>query len=437
MTTTTDRLLSLDVFRGLTVAGMILVNDPGSWNTVFSPLLHAEWHGCTPTDLVFPFFLFIVGVSITFSFGKQLAKGKSRGEVFRKASIRALILFGIGLFLAAFPFFGGREELTGTRSIVFFILLAWLILATLIKEIVSQEKSLRTYSPQTQRLWVYILLGSLLAFVVVGFPYFDFSHLRIPGVLQRIALGFFFTGMIYLYLPGWRNQLILLGIILVAYWILMTLVPVPDGNAPNLDAETNLGAWLDRTILGTEHLWSQAKTWDPEGILSTLPAIGNGILGLMTGYILQSKREAGEKTAWIFVAGSACIFFGLFWDLSFPINKKIWTSSYVLYTSGLGMTVLAMCYWLIDVKGYKAWTPFFLAFGTNAITAYVASSLLAKTLIYAKTSSGDSWWSAIYDTAFASWMNPYVASLMFAICFVLVCWLLVLYLYRNRIYVKV
>ena len=435
--TTNDRLLSLDIFRGLTVAGMILVNDPGSWNTVFSPLLHAEWHGCTPTDLVFPFFLFIVGVSITYSFGKQLAKGRSKASILGKASIRALILFGLGLFLAAFPFFGGRDSLTGSRSIIFFVLLGLLILATLMRQVVSQEKALVSFSSQTQRLWDYALLGIFIAFVVVGFPYFDFSHLRIPGVLQRIALGFFFSGLIYLYVPGWKNQLILLGSILILYWIIMNYIPIPGGGAPSLEAESNLGAWLDRTLLGSNHLWSQAKTWDPEGILSTLPAIGTGILGLLCGHLLQAQTDPREKTAWLFIMGSACVFLGLFWNLSFPINKKIWTSSYVLYSGGLAMYVLGICYWFADVKGFTKWSPFFVAFGTNAITAYVASALLAKTLIYAKTPSGDSWWSWTYETLFTSWLEPYTASLFFAICFVLVIWLPIRYLNKKRIFVKV
>jgi len=435
MSSSSGRLLSLDVFRGITIAGMILVNDPGSWNTVYTPLLHADWHGITPTDLVFPFFLFIVGVSITYSFRKQLLAGRSKMGIMGKSSRRSLVIFLLGLFLSGFPFFGG-SEIQGTREMIYLILLGITIMATLIREIVYQEKSLITYGTQTRKIWSYVLLISAASTFILIFPYADLSNLRIPGVLQRIALVFFFCSWIYLY-SGWRNQALILSVLLLSYWILMTFVPVPGVGDPNLEPETNLGAWLDRTLLGSNHLWSQSKVWDPEGILSTIPAIGTGISGMLTGFLLQSRQKPSEITSWMFVAGSLFLVLGLSWDMIFPINKKLWTSSYVLYTGGLGMYFLAICYWLIDIKGYRKWTPFFEAYGRNPITAYVASSLLAKILLTAQTAEGDTVWSWIYDHIFLSWMGPYNASLLFAISFVIVIWIPIWYFYKQRIIIKV
>ncbi len=429
------RLLSLDVFRGITIAGMILVNDPGSWNHVYAPLLHADWHGITPTDLVFPFFLFIVGVSISFSFNKQLQFGKSKTGIVAKASKRSLIIFLLGLFLAGFPFFWGRE-IEGGREILYFVFLAIAILGILIREVVHQEKSKHTYGATTKKIWTVIPIIAAVGAIICIFPYANLSTLRIPGVLQRIALVFFFCSWIYLYF-GWRNQILLLGLLLLGYWMLMSVVPVPGVGAPNLEPETNLGAWLDRTLLGTQHLWSQSKVWDPEGLLSTIPAIGTGIIGMLTGYMLQSKLKSAEITSWIFVLGSLSLFLGLAWDLVFPINKKLWTSSYVLYTGGLGMYLLAICYWLIDVKSYNKWTPFFEAFGRNPITAYVASALLAKILLYTHVSNGQTAWAWIYEQVFRSWLGPYNASLLFAITFVIVIWVPIWYFYKQRIIIKV
>ena len=433
--TKNKRLISLDVFRGLTIAGMILVNDPGSWQTVYAPLLHAEWHGCTPTDLVFPFFVFIVGISITFSLKGQLQKGKTKPQIIQKVLIRGLIIFGLGLFLSAFPFFGGRDR-PPSQQTIFLVLLSLLMVSVVIKEIVKQENALLKFDSKARKIWTYIPLALLLGAIIAGWGYFDFSHQRIPGVLQRIALCFIFSALIFLF-TNWRQQIAILAILLVGYWALMTLVPVPGIGPANLEPETNLGAWLDRVVIGSNHLYSQTKVWDPEGLLSTIPAIGNGIMGLLVGAILQSRQKGSEITSVLFVFGSIAIFLGLFWDLVFPINKKIWTSSYVLYTAGIGTTILAILYWLIDVKAYKKNLSFLLAYGMNAITAYALSSILAKTLIYSKTSSGDSFWSWTYDHLFLSWLGPYNASLLFAICFVIVVWLPIYWLYKQRIIIKV
>lgn len=371
----TQRLLALDIFRGITIAGMILVNTPGSWEYVYPPLLHADWHGATPTDWVFPFFLFIVGIAIPLALGRRLDAGANRQQIMLKILRRTLIIFGLGLFLAAFP-------------------------------------------------------------------KFDFPNLRIPGVLQRIALVYFCCSLIFVYVRDWRSQAWISAGLLLLYWALMTIVPVPDGNPPNLQPETNLGAWLDRTILGTKHLWKQAVTWDPEGILSTMPAIVTGMLGVFTGLWLKTERTHYEKLTGIFGAGVILLALGLIWNVAFPINKKIWTSSYVLYVGGIALLFLGIVYWVVDVLGYRRWTKPFIVYGTNALFAYFMSSFLVKlsALIQIPTANGESeslmsWiYTNIFEPTFAS---PYNASLAFALAYVLLILGLTWILYWRKIFIKV
>ncbi|MGA0557634.1 acyltransferase family protein [Larkinella sp. VNQ87] len=364
----TSRLLSLDTFRGITVAAMILVNNPGDWGHIYAPLGHAKWHGWTPTDLIFPFFLFIVGVSISYAL-----QNKERAGLVGKIVRRSLILFGLGLFLNLFP-------------------------------------------------------------------KFDFTTVRIPGVLQRIALVYLACSLIYLKTDT-RTQGWLIGMLLVGYWLLMTVVPVPDFGPPNLEPETNLGAWLDRTLLGG-HLWKTAKVWDPEGILSTLPAIATGLSGILAGALLKSDRPEAEKTAWLFVAGCFSLLGAYVWNGFFPINKSLWTSSFVLLTSGLALQALALCYWLIDVQGYRRWTKPFVAFGVNAITVFFLSGLIPRILNLIKVQQPDGsevgakeW---LYQTFFVPYFDsPYNASLAGALTFVLI-WFGILYgMYQKKIIIKV
>jgi predicted acyltransferase len=361
------RLVSLDVLRGLTIAGMILVNDPGSWEYVYAPLLHAEWHGCTPTDLVFPFFLFMVGVAISIALGKRIATGADTKALAFKIIKRSAIIFLIGLLLS-------------------------------------------------------------------GFPSYDLSSIRIPGVLQRIALVYLFCSLIFIN-TTWIGQLRWAVSLLVVYWFLMNFIPVPGVGAPNLDPTTNLGAWLDNLLLHG-HLWSQTKVWDPEGILGTIPAISTGLSGILVGHLLKSNLTEERKVIWLFIAGAISIVLALLWDLSFPINKPLWTSSYVLYTSGIAMQCLAVCYWFIDVLEYKKWTTPWVAFGVNALSAYVLSGLLARLLGIIKIGdqSLKGW---IFDHFFISWMDPYTASLAFAIVFVLCLFIPSWLLYKRGIIIKV
>ena len=368
---TSERLYSLDVFRGITVAAMILVNNPGSWESVYPPLLHAHWNGCTPTDLIFPFFLFIVGVSIHFAYQTQLTSGLSQ-KLFLKILKRTLIIFLLGIFLSLFP-------------------------------------------------------------------KFNFSVVRIPGVLQRISLVFFLCSLLY-FKTNWLAQIRVALILLVGYFILMTMVPVPGFGPANLEPETNLGAWLDRLLL-SGHLWAQSKTWDPEGLLSTVPAVATGILGMLTGKLFSTVKEPAEKTTWLFFIGTILILLGLAWGMAFPINKSLWTSSFVLYTAGIAMQFLAGLYWLIDVQGFKKWSTPFIYYGTNAIFVFVASGLLAKILIRSKVVIEEgmeiSLWSYLYQNLYASWLSPYNASLLFAITLVSFFLVLLRWMYKKKIFVKV
>lgn len=369
-----ERLVSLDVFRGLTVAAMLLVNNPGTWSHVYDPLEHAPWHGWTPTDLIFPFFLFIVGVAMAFSFAGQLARGAGRGELMRRAARRSAILFGLGLALTAFPYYT-----------------------------------------------------------------VDLATLRIPGVLQRIGLAFLLASAVVLFARP-RVQAGVAAALLLGYWAAMSWVPVPGFGAGDLSPEGNVAAWVDRSILGTNHLWATAKTWDPEGLLSTLPAVATVLLGVFTGRWLRAPRPAAERLAGMFLAGNAALLVGLAWDAVFPINKNLWTSSYTVFTAGMALHALAVCYWAVDVRGWRRPAMPFVWFGTNAIAAFFLSGVMARLLNLVTVGGGaepislKTW---IFEGAFASWLPPVEASLAFAVCFVLFWTGVTGLMYRRGIFFKV
>ncbi len=429
-----NRLVSLDVFRGLTIAGMILVNNPGNWSTVYPPLLHADWHGCTPTDLVFPFFLFIVGVSISFSLAKRKAQDEHLGPIYRKVLRRTLLIFGWGLLLASFPYFGFKARYPDWTAVHYlhFFLLGSALLVIVYRESLPQ-------AAVSRKLFLYIFLSIAGAMCILGFFLYDFSSLRIPGVLQRIALVYGIVAVLFLRLNA--QQLLICGIgLLLLYWALMTLVPVPGGLSPNLEPETNLGAWLDRLLL-SGHLWSQSRTWDPEGLLSTLPAIVTGISGVLTGLWLKTPKGNFEKVSGLLVAGTLLVAVGLIWDLSFPINKKIWTSSYVVYTSGIALLFLGVIYWLVDIHAYRKWAWPFVVYGMNALFVYILSGMLAKLMYYIRWegSGGElitlqGW---IYEHGYLAIFSDYNASLAYAITNVLVLWLVAWWLYHKHIFIKV
>jgi predicted acyltransferase len=366
------RMLSLDVFRGMTIAGMILVNNPGDWGSIYAPLEHASWHGWTPTDLVFPFFLFIVGVSITLALSRRAEGAGSKRDLYVKIVRRSLIIFALGLFLG-------------------------------------------------------------------GFPSFDLSIIRIPGVLQRIAVCYLVASVIFLN-TDWRKQVYIAVALLLGYWALMTLVPVPGYGPGDLSSkEWNLAAYVDRAVFGN-HVWRFAKVYDPEGLLSTLPAIATTLAGMLTGHLLRSRREPFEKVSAMFVAGAACAVAGWAWHYWFPINKALWTSSYVLFTAGLALELLAVCYWLVDLKGYKRWALPFIVFGTNALILYFLAELCANLISiisFNRAGVAVPLQTLLYENLFASWAAPKNASLAYAVCTVLF-WLGVMtVLYRRRIFIKV
>jgi len=367
------RLLFLDVFRGLTVAGMVLVNNPGSWAHIYWPLEHAEWNGWTPTDLIFPFFLFIVGVAIPLAFGKRVERGDSRRALFLKVLYRSAIIFLLGEFLA-------------------------------------------------------------------GFPYFHLSTIRIPGVLQRIAVCYFFASIIYLTTRP-RTAAIIAIALLIIYWLLMTHVAAPGYYVGDLSKEGSLASYIDRVIFGP-HIWKQGKVYDPEGLLSTMGALATTLFGVLTGNYLRDKTKTPiERVAHMFIAGVFCVIVGWIWNAWFPINKSLWTSSYVFFTAGLALQFLALCYWLIDIQGYKRWTKPFVIFGVNAIVLFVGTGVMARLMGLIKFSRPDgtaqSLQGLIYNNAFASWLPPNRASLAFAISFILL-WLFFMWLFfRKNVIIKV
>lgn len=375
-----SRLLSLDAFRGFTVAGMLLVNNPGDWGAIYRPFAHADWNGCTFADLIFPFFLFISGVSITFALSSGKEDPQKHAALIKKIIKRAVILFALGIVLAFIP-------------------------------------------------------------LVLSDPAEAFRTFRIPGILQRIAVVYLISSLIFLK-TNWKTQSVLFVLILIVYWAIMTKVSVPGFGAANLEKETNIGAWLDRTILTENHLWKLSKTWDPEGILGTLPSIATAISGLLTALWLRLKtiREMRKITSMI-IAGIILAITGYLWGLSFPINKSLWTSSYVLFTSGLALIVFASFYFIIDLKGYNKWSTPLLAYGTNAITAFFTSMLAAKLLNAVPMSNPDGsntnlkgW---LYDNFFSPYFSPYNASLAFALAFVLL-WLTFLWwMYSRKIIIKI
>jgi len=363
-----ERLLSLDAFRGATIAGMILVNNSGDYSNTWWPLLHQPWHGWTPTDLIFPFFLFMVGMSLVFS----------RRIGFRPALWRAVKL---------------------------------------------------------------VLLGLVANFATGGFT----LPLRWAGVLQRIGLC---------YLAAWaakrslkpRGQAVLAALLLVGYWGVMKHVVGPESFAPNLDLQTNLSAQVDRVFL-SGHLYRWTKTWDPEGVLSTFPALATALLGLLTGEWLRSGRKAETKAAGFVVGGILILALAVLWGeaapswLLFPVNKNLWSPSFVLLTAGLAAALFGLTWWVVDVRGVRGWTSPFVTYGKNAIAVYVGSELLASTWNAIHWAGADgvvrSLQERMHEILFASWLPPMLAAFAFAFANVVLWWAAARGMDRRGIYLKV
>ena len=354
------RLLSLDFFRGITIIAMIIVNSPGSWSYVYNPLKHAEWHGATPTDLIFPFFLFIVGVSISLSFNK--IKNNFNRNIYHKIFRRSIIIFLLGIFLSLFPDF-------------------------------------------------------------------DFYNLRFVGVLQRIALVYLICSVMYLNLNF--ILLIITGfIILIFYWILMMFIPFDGNLAGTIEPGINFAAWIDSFIVPGR---MYVTTWDPEGFFSTVPAIATVISGIITGEIIKLNSN---KIIKLILLGSLLLTIGLLWNSIFPINKHIWTSSYVLFSSGIAMIILAILIFIIDDKNYGIDLRFTIAFGSNAITAYVLHGVLWK-LFKLKLIDNIGFQEFWMNTGVKIGLFPKFVSLTWAVFYTLIIYIIIYQLYKRKIFLKV
>jgi predicted acyltransferase len=374
------RLTSLDVFRGITIVGMILVNMAGVTDDVYPPLAHADWHGCTPTDLVFPFFLFIIGVAMIFSLSKYTEGEKPQSAIYWRILRRAAILFALGLLLNGF----------------------W-----------------------NKGIWT-----------------FDLSTIRLMGVLQRISLAYLFASLTVLKLPR-KGQWILAAVLLIGYWLAMMYLPVPGYGAGVLTREGNFGAYIDRLIIPKAHLYKGDGfnlMGDPEGLFSTIPAIVSVLAGYFTGQWIRSQPVQSRTSIGLALFGIGCLIIGWAWGWTFPINKKIWTSSYVVFTSGWALLLLAACYELIEVRRIRRWGKPFEIMGLNAIALFVASVLLIKILVRTNIGTGEnapSTYNWIYQNVFASWAGTFNGSLLFALITVLFWWLVAVIMYRQRWFFKV
>lgn len=398
------RLMSLDVFRGATIAAMMLVNNPGNWNAAYPPLLHAEWHGWTFTDLIFPFFLWIVGVAIPLSTARRLEQGQSRVGLFAHVLRRSVIIFALGLFLNSFSYF---------------------------------------------------IDGSLFRDGLAAWFENYATTVRVPGVLQRIAVCYLIASAIFLRV-GIRGQAIAIVGLLLGYWLLMMVVPVPGYGGGILEKQGNFSEFIDSLVLngpviGT-HVWKSSRTWDPEGIVSTIPAIATCLFGVMTGHLLRSKLTAEAKTAWLFAAGNLLLFAGAVMNAWLPINKNLWTSSYSVFMAGMAMNCFGVCYWLIDVQGWRKWAKPFAIYGMNAITVFVLAGVLGRLSLAIEVVNAagkkvalKTW---LYDKLCAPFASPETApffgflasvknaSLMWALLYVLVLYLIAYGMYRRKWFVK-
>lgn len=420
-----QRLTSLDVFRGMTIMLMTIVNNPGDWGNIYPPLEHAEWHGCTPTDLVFPFFLFIVGISSVLSMPIK----RFDASTFERIITRTLRIFLLGLFL---NFFSKIHigALTGIPLMLIRLGFTALITVALLGD----------YDKRKQ---FFIALGLFILMMILAFVAGDFQEVRIPGVLQRIAIVYLIVSVLYA-ITNTTTQIIVGLVCLLGYWALMALVPVPGVGAANFDKGTNLAAWLDNLLL-PGHLWATSKTWDPEGILSTIPAIGTGIAGLLTGTLLTNNFDKNKKAIYLLAAGVVSVIIGFLWGMVFPINKALWTSSFVLYTAGWALLVLGVLYFVIDVIRFDFWTKPFVIFGVNPMVVFFFSGIIPRVLNMIKIPVADR--APEESPGLISWMyeygiaplftEPKNASLAGALVYVLI-WFVILWLfYRRKLIFKV
>jgi len=400
-----QRLTSLDAFRGLTIAAMILVNNPGDWGHVYAPLAHAEWHGWTPTDLVFPFFLFIVGVAMVLAFRRQRAAGVTPGMITLRAVRRAVVLFTLGLFIAGF-----RHHALWQQGVAIVLLAASCLAANRLRAAAREL----------------VLIAAWIAYAAFELHAPD---VRVPGVLQRIGVCFAAAAVVYVWLPR-RLLPWLVALLLLSYWALLVLVPVP-GCGPGLidDPAHNLASYVDRLLLDG-HLWVKGVR-DPEGPLHTMTALCTTLLGVFAGEVLTSDLAPEACALQLYLRGSGLLVLGYLWGWVFPINKSLWTSSYVLFTGGLATCALGAAYWLVDVRGHRRAVAPLVTYGINAITVFVGSAALARVLasVHVRDDLTLPHWA--YEQLAGTGLSPHAASLAYALLWVSG-WYVVLRLMQAR-----
>jgi len=373
-----QRLTCIDVYRGLAVAGMIVVDNPGSDDLAYGPIKHCQWNGWTPADLIFPSFIFLVGVSMAFSFAARLRRGESRRKIFVHVVWRSLLLIAIGFLTNASPIWGT-----------------------------------------------------------------DWHTFRYYGVTQRIALCYL-TAAVLLLWSNWRGQLVALIACLAGYWAILRLVPVPGFGLPGhdipfMDPQRNIAAWLDRKLM-MGHLYNDVR--DPEGLISTIPAIGTALMGVLTGQWLRTEASPRTKVFRMVAFGILGLVAGLVWDRWFPINKNLWTSSFALFTGGFALIFLALLYWVMEIRNWRgAWKMPFMVFGMNAIVGYVADSVVYGPG-YTFTAKGPNGVAVYWHEAAQAWLVSFGlsaanASLVYSVGAVLFCWMLLWLLWRKRIFIKI
>jgi predicted acyltransferase len=402
------RLISLDIFRGLTIGAMILVNNLRTWSDSprFRQLVHADWHGCTLADLIFPFFIFIVGVTTVISLNRRINKGESRSRLYRAIFIRAGVLFFLGLVTCSW------------------FLVGWLLQA-ICPPAVTQKSIWAIFlsPPADTQVW-----------------FFSLSNLRIMGILQRIALVYLAVALLVLH-TRWRGQALIMGALLLIYWGLMSLPGFP------LQPGQDLGAYIDRGLLGEKHLW---RTWDPESLLGTLPAIATGLAGALTGHWLRSPRDGSRKLLGLLLFGVLGVAGGWVWGLVFPINKFLWTSSYVVYTAGFALIFLGFWYWLVDLRQYRGiWLQPAVWLGMNPLFAFCGSQLvfIALHVLYLGTPPNHTHLIAVISNALfgenwdvigqTAWHDPHWPAFAWALVCLSFWTSLTGLLYRQRIFLKI
>jgi predicted acyltransferase len=343
------------------------VNDPGSWDHIYSQLEHASWNGWTFTDTVFPFFVWISGVALTLSFARRVERGDNKRNLFLHVLRRAALIFAIGLFLN-------------------------------------------------------------------GFPFFPWDHIRYLGVLQRIAICYLICGGLFLVLRV-RGLIVTTVALLTGYWLLVMLVPVPGCGAGHLGQDCNLEQYVDGLVL-TGHMWSHTKIWDPEGLVSTIPAIATMLFGILTGYLLRGKQSLTRKTQLLLLQGICLIAAGQIMNLWLPINKSLWTSSYSVFMAGLASLEFAILYWIVDGRQWQRWATFFRIYGMNALAVFILTGMIGR-LLEIITTHGEHLEAWIYRTTFEPLASPLNASLLYAIANVLFYFLLIWIMYRRKWFLRV